>query len=105
MPNTRSAMKQLRQRDRRQFRNRRFASQVKSQIKKTETVMASADVEAAKKEFLKMARTLDKVAGKKIIHKNRAARKKSRLHKRLAALLARGGSASSAAPPVPKAEN
>ena len=86
MPNIRSAEKRLRQNKKRRFRNKNFTSQVKTSVKKFEAAMAANDVEAAKREFREVARTLDSVAQKGIIPRNMASRKKSRLHKRLTAL-------------------
>ena len=104
MPNKRSAKKQLRQAPKRRFRNRYFASVVKSQVKKIETAITSKDAEVAQGAFREAVQQLDKVADKGIIHKKTAARKKSRLHKRLVAMLAGAGPSAQGAQAAPKTE-
>ncbi|NOZ23744.1 MAG: 30S ribosomal protein S20 [Planctomycetes bacterium] len=83
MPNSKSAEKRLRQGEKRRERNKSYTSQIHSQVKKFEAAVAAQDAEAAKKEFLKAATILDIVAGKGMIHRNTASRKKSRMHAQL----------------------
>ena len=93
MPNSRSAKKRLRQNKKRRLHNKSFTSQARTQVKKFEAAVAAKDVDAAKREFKEVVRELDKVAGKGIIHKNMASRKKSRLHRALVRLTALAGNA------------
>ena len=52
-------------------------------MKKAEESVASGDLEKAAEDIKAAASTLDKAAGKGVIHPNNAARHKSRLEKRL----------------------
>lgn len=92
MPNIKSAKKRLRQSKGRRLRNKNSKTLAKTCVKKFEAAVASNNAETAKQAFEELTRKLDKVAGKGIIHKNLAARKKSRLHKRLQKLLAQAPS-------------
>ena len=65
------------------MRNRSGRTFVKTSIAKAEQLIAAKDTEAAKDEVVKAASALDKAAQKGIIHPNQAARRKSRLMKRL----------------------
>ncbi len=83
MPNTRSAKKRLRQNEKRRLRNRWFRGRAKTFVKKTRQAMDQGDLAAAQ-EYLRLAiKALDKAAAKGILHTNNAARRKSRLVKRL----------------------
>lgn len=84
MANTKSAIKRIRQNEKRRLRNRMVKSQTRTYIKKAIKVMESKDSEAAKAAALAAIKALDKAAEKGILHKNNAARRKSRLMKRLA---------------------
>jgi small subunit ribosomal protein S20 len=77
-----SAQKVARGSIRRQARNKTTRSQLKTEVAKAEKLIAAKD--AAAKDALKSASSaLDKAVGKKNIHANAAARKKSRLMKKL----------------------
>ncbi len=85
MANTTSARKAQRQTVRRTLRNRSTRSAVKTFLKKA--TAAVSDRDAAAVEAVRLAvRALDKAAQKGIIHRNNAARHKSRLMSRLHAL-------------------
>ncbi len=79
MPNTKSAAKRARQAERRRLRNRIFRSSARTYIRKAERLIAAGDAEAAAEAVGKAISTLDRAAIKGIIHKNNAARRKSRL--------------------------
>jgi small subunit ribosomal protein S20 len=79
MPNTRSAAKRLRQTKTRTARRRAVKSAMKTQIKKVASAAAAGDIEKAEAEFRLAAKKIDQTAAKKVIHKNTAARSKSRL--------------------------
>lgn len=85
MANTKSAQKRIRANERRHDRNTMYRSRVKTLIRKAEQlVFASKPNEEAIREAVREAcSTLDKAAVKGIIHKNNAARRKSRLMKKL----------------------
>ncbi|MFV9502939.1 MAG: 30S ribosomal protein S20 [Oscillochloridaceae bacterium umkhey_bin13] len=81
MANTKSAKKRIRSNERKHQRNTMYRSRVKTMIKKAEQSIFSGNPdEAAVREAIS---TLDKAAVKGIIHKNNAARRKSRLMKKL----------------------
>ena len=82
MPNTRSAAKQMRVAERRRVRNRTVKSAVKTFIRKAESTIA-ASVDEAQAQVVQAIKSLDKAATKGILHKRNAARRKSRLMKKL----------------------
>jgi small subunit ribosomal protein S20 len=84
-----SAKKRVRQNAKRRTINRARKSQVKTQIKRLETALSAGNVEAATAELKATAKKLDKVAATSTMHKKTAARKKSRLTKKLNALKAK----------------
>ena len=85
MPNTKSAKKRLRQSLERRTRNRATKSTVKSQVRKVTDAVGAGNVDLGNTEFRLAAKKLDRAAAHGIIHKNAAARVKSRLSKRLKA--------------------
>ncbi|MBI2869543.1 MAG: 30S ribosomal protein S20 [Chloroflexi bacterium] len=82
MPVTKSARKQVRVSARRHARNKSAKSQVKTSVKKAQGLI-SAGAAAAPEAVVAAISTLDKAAEKGLIHKNAAARRKSRLMKKL----------------------
>ena len=83
MPNVKSAEKRMRTSAVRADRNRQFRSKLRTALKK---VRAAGDAETAGPAFREAASLLDRAARKRIIHPNKAARAKSRLSARIAAL-------------------
>lgn len=79
MPNSASAKKRLRQSEDRRLQNRTIKSALRTQIRKVRTAIQNGDVEASENEFVITVKKLDQAASKKVIHRNRAARLKSRL--------------------------
>jgi small subunit ribosomal protein S20 len=86
LANHKSAIKRIRTSERRRVRNRVFISRARTEVKKARVEIENNDLPASREAVLTALRTLDKAATKGIIHKNNAARRKSRLMKRLAAL-------------------
>ncbi len=81
MANSRSAKKRIRTNARKHLRNQMYRSRVKTMVKKAEQ---SIDSGTQDEEAIRLAvRTLDKAAVKGVIHKNNAARRKSRLMKKV----------------------
>ncbi len=80
---SKSALKQARVAGRRQQRNKSVRSQLKTNITRAEKLIFSGDLEAAGKAVSEAVSTLDRAAGKKMVHANNAARRKSRLLKKL----------------------
>jgi small subunit ribosomal protein S20 len=83
MANIKSQIKRNRQNEAQRQRNKSVRSALKTKIKRFEQTAASGDADAAQAEYRETARALDKAASSGIIHKNKAANKKSRLAKRL----------------------
>lgn len=80
MANTRSAEKRNRQAVKANERNRTQRSRLKTSIKKTS---AETDPKVAGESYKETAAMLDRLASRRIIHPNKAARKKSQLAKQL----------------------
>ena len=89
MAHSLSAKKRVRQNTRRRALNRSRKSQVKTQIKHFEAVLDEGNVETAEGQFKQLVKKLDKVASTSAMHKKTAARKKSRMAKKLNALKAK----------------
>ncbi len=86
MANTRSAIKRARQNPKRRLRNRYFTGRARTFVKKAFDTFKSDDPKTAQEATQVAIRALDKAAEKGILHKNNAARRKSRLMKHLNAL-------------------
>jgi len=78
-----SAQKEARVALKRHERNKSIRSQAKTDITRAEKLIFSGEVEAAREAVTAAVSALDKAAGKKILHGNNAARRKSRLLKKL----------------------
>ncbi len=83
MPNTKSARKQVRVAQRRRLRNKPVRSQAKTMINKAEESIFSGQIKPAEAEVLAAISSLDRAAEKGVLHPNNAARRKSRLMKKL----------------------
>lgn len=83
MPQRRAAEKALRQNERKRKRNRKIKQEVKSTLKSFRKSLEKKDSDISNKDLQKTYKALDKAASKKIIHPNKAARKKSRLARNL----------------------
>jgi len=88
MANHKSAIKKMRQDEKRRLRNRAYRTRYKNVVKAVETAINQGNIEAAKEAFQTAVSTIDRIASKGVIHKNKAARKKSRLAKKVNALSA-----------------
>jgi len=91
LANTKSAIKRIGQNEKRKTRNRLFRGRARTSVKQAREAIEAADLAAAQKATEEAIRALDKAAEKGVIHKNNAARRKSRLMKTLAALKAKAG--------------
>jgi small subunit ribosomal protein S20 len=83
LPTTKTAEKEMRVAGRREVRNKSIRSKTKTNVSKAEGVISSGDLEAAKAEVKVAISALDKEAEKGKVHRNNAARRKSRLMKKL----------------------
>ena len=87
MANHPSAEKRARQNRKRRLRNRQHRSRMKTLLKKAEQALAAADRETAERRVAEALRILDRTASKGVIHKNKAARNKARLARKLHRLI------------------
>lgn len=83
MANTRSAKKRIRQTERRRVRNRPVLTKVRTYLKRAQAADPKADPQAARTAILAAVRELDRAVAKGVLHRNNAARHKSRLMRRL----------------------
>ena len=81
MANIKSAKKRARIAEIRRLRNKSYKSSIKTAIKKFEQALEAGDIDSAKVALIDAQKKLDKAVAKGIIHRNTAARKKSRLTK------------------------
>lgn len=83
MANSLSAKKRIRQNAKRRGRNRWRKQQIKDAVKEFDEALSAGDKDKAAEQLRVVYKRLDKVASKGTIHKNAAARQKSRLAQRL----------------------
>ena len=83
MPHSKSTQKQVRVAGRRRIRNKSIRSLCKTNITKAERLIFTGELESAREAVITAISSLDKAAEKGVIHPNNAARRKSRLMKKL----------------------
>lgn len=88
MAHSLSAQKRIRQSAKRNARNRARKEEVKAQTKAFQATLVKGKVEDAEKAFKEVVATMDRVKFKSTLHKNTAARRRSRMAKRLNAIKA-----------------
>jgi small subunit ribosomal protein S20 len=86
LANIKSQIKRNRQNERRRLHNRLYRGRARTYIKKARTAMESGELELARESTMMAISVLDRAASKGVIHKNNAARRKSRLLKSLNSL-------------------
>lgn len=79
MANLKSAIKRIRQNEKRRLHNRFYRGRARTYVKKALEAIESGSQEEAGEAVQEAVSALDKAASKGIIHKNNAARRKSRL--------------------------
>lgn len=79
MANIASARKRARQSEHLRQRNAGMRSKLRSAVKDVKKAIEAGDKAAAKAVYQKATGTIDSIADKNIIHKNKASRHKSRL--------------------------
>ncbi len=84
MANIKSQIKRNRQNEKRRSHNRVFRGKARTLVSKARTLVATGDQDTSLEAVRQAVSALDKAAEKGVIHKNNAARRKSRLMKRLA---------------------
>ena len=83
MANIKSAIKRIRSSARKQKRNRVGRGQARTAVKNAHAALSARKADEAQASIQEAVRALDSAAGKGMIHKNNAARRKSRLMKQL----------------------
>ena len=86
MANSKSAKKRALQSEKRRQHNASRRSMMRTLLKKVSAAIEAGDKEAATKEFAAAQPILDRYATKGLIHKNKAARSKSRINAAIKAL-------------------
>ena len=84
MANTKSAIKRIKQNHKRRLRNRLFTGRARTFVKNARSTFEEGTATDARAATIAAISALDKAAEKGIIHKNNAARRKSRLMRHLA---------------------
>jgi len=79
MPNHKSAEKRVRQNEKRRAVNRSNRSNLRTQIKKLRTALAASDKNQSQELLTPTVSAIDKAVNKGVLHRNTAARYKSRL--------------------------
>jgi small subunit ribosomal protein S20 len=85
MPNIKSAKKRVLQTTKKSLRNQARRSSVKTAVKKVVIALENGDVEATKSLLIAAESKIARAKGKGLMHRNTAARKISRLAKKIAA--------------------
>lgn len=86
MANSAQARKRARQTEATARRNAGLRSALRTAVKKVRKAIAAGDKAAARKQFEASQAVIDRIADKKIVHRNAASRTKSRLAQAIKAL-------------------
>jgi small subunit ribosomal protein S20 len=89
MANTKQSAKRAKQATKQRTANMSLRTTLRSAIKNVQKAIATGDAKVAEAALRAQQSTIDSIADKRIIHKNKAARHKSRLAKQIKALAAR----------------
>jgi small subunit ribosomal protein S20 len=81
LANHASAIKRMRQSQKRRLYNRHYRAGMRTQIKKVRAAVASGNVETATSELNAAVSIIQRLAGKKVLHRRNASRRVSRLYK------------------------
>ncbi|MGE3319044.1 MAG: 30S ribosomal protein S20 [Candidatus Berkiella sp.] len=86
MANTKQAAKRARQAEKHRMSNKWQVSRMNTHIKRVSTAVEQKNKAEAQDLYKEAASTIDRMVNKGLVHKNKAARLKSRLNKRLVAI-------------------
>lgn len=86
MANTAQARKRARQAEKRRQHNTALHSALRTAVRKVKKAVAAGDKAGAQQLFQEATSVIDRIADKRVVHKNKAARDKSRLAARIRAL-------------------
>ena len=81
MPIIKSAKKRVKVTEKKTAQNREWKDKLKTAIKDFENIVETGNKEKAEEQLKETIKVIDKAVSRNIIHKNNAARKKSRLTK------------------------
>ncbi|MDE2881034.1 MAG: 30S ribosomal protein S20 [Acidobacteriota bacterium] len=84
MAHSKSAKKRVRQNEEQRLRNRHHRSRLRTAIKNLRAAVAAGDKDASQEQLPRAIALLDRMAGRRVIHRNAAARTKSRLSRLVA---------------------
>ncbi|QJC35556.1 30S ribosomal protein S20 [Enterobacteriaceae endosymbiont of Donacia sparganii] len=87
MANTKSSKKRSLKSEQQRKHNINYRSMLRTFIKKVNNAISNKNIELSKKNFKLMQSILDKQVQKKLIHKNKASRYKSRLYNKIIHLI------------------
>lgn len=88
MANTPQSKKRARQNEKARKHNAGLRSMARTYLKKVNNAIDAGDVETAKTAYAEAVPVIDRIADKGLLHKNKAARHKSRLNNRIKAMAA-----------------
>ncbi len=86
MANTKSAEKAARQAEKHRTRNLALRSRMRTVVRKVTSAVTAGNKQAAEAGYREAVPVIDSLVGKQIIHRNKAARHKSRLAARIRAM-------------------
>jgi small subunit ribosomal protein S20 len=86
LANIKSAIKRNKQNEKRRLRNRVYRGSARTFVAKAQVAIESGEKEAALESTMRAIKALDQAAQKGVLHKNNAARRKSRLMKKMSSL-------------------
>lgn len=86
MATHKSAIKRIRQNEKRRLHNRVYRNRARTLVKKARVAIGNGNLEAAREATQIAVQDLDKLASRGVVHKRNAARRKSRLMRQLAQL-------------------
>ncbi|HZS34087.1 MAG TPA: 30S ribosomal protein S20 [Methylomirabilota bacterium] len=88
MANIKSAIKRIRQQEKRRVRNAAVRSTMRTAVRSTRAAIEAKQLDEARQTLARTIQLLDKAVTKGVLHRNAAARRKSRLTRQLNALVA-----------------
>lgn len=89
MANSAQARKRARQAEKNRAHNASLRSRLRTAVKRVRQAIVAGDKSAAQEVFQKSVSVIDSIAEKKVVHKNKAARTKSRLSAQIKRMVAR----------------
>lgn len=89
MANSKQSAKRAKQATHQRAANMALRTTLRTAIKKVKVAIAAGDAAAAQAAYNENVSTIDRIADKKIVHKNKAARHKSRLAQQIKAIAGR----------------